>query len=262
MLGAMRFLKLFALLLSLCSGACAYRQHTTPLHLEGEPRLTSNERPANMYTFRLLSAQLPDRKLSGLTWDDDGSGPDPFVRLFIDGRMVWESEVKENQTAPEWNAVLPRNVVVAPNADFRLELWDFDTAISADPIGRIERSGLPPTVVPDAMARLQLDRGSMMVVMVTAPRAHRGVGLTVEVRPDAFKVLSVEPYSPAARAGVKVADQIVGIAGKRVGDMSEADAVSELSLASDRAYKLELADSEGANAREVALDKGYVWLTM
>lgn len=262
MLAAMRLLGPFALLLLLCTASCAYRHHTTPLHVEAEPRLQSDERPANMYTFRLLSAQVPDRKLSGLTWDDDGSGPDPFVRLYVGGRLVWESEVKENQTAPEWNAVLPRNVLVPPDADFRLELWDFDTAISADPIGRVERRGLPPTVLPDAMARLQLDRGAMMVVMVTAPRAHRGVGLTVEVRPDALKVLSVEPYSPAARAGLKMADQIVGIAGKRIEQMSEADAVSELSLASERGYQLRVADPEGKSEHDVTLDKGYVWLTM
>lgn len=262
MLAAMRFPWFLAVVLLAGTWSCAYRHHTTPLHLEAEQRLPSTERPANMYTFRVLSAQVPDRKMSGLTWDDDGSGPDPFVRLYVGGRLVWESEVKENQTAPEWNAVLPRNVVVQPGDAFRLELWDFDTAISADPIGRIERSGLPPTVLPDAMARLQLDRSALIVVMVTAPRAHRGVGLTVEVRPDALKVLSVEPYSPAARAGIKASDQIVAIAGKRVEQLSDADAVSELSLASERGYTLQVVDAEGANPRDVPLDKGYVWLTM
>lgn len=261
MLAAMRFLGPIALSFFLLS-SCAYRRHTTPLHLESEPRLAPEDRPANLYTFRLLSAQVPDRKLSGLSWDDDGSGPDPFARLYIDDRLVWESEVKQNQIGPEWNAVLPRNVAVSPQSDFRLELWDFDSAVSADPIGRIERRGLPTVVVPDAMARLPLDRGSLVVVMVTAPRPHRGVGVTVEVRPDALKVLSVEPYSPAARAGIKVSDLIVGIANERISHMTEADAISELSLASDRTYKLRVADAEGANEHDVALDKGYTWLTM
>jgi hypothetical protein len=55
---------------------------------------------------------------------------------------------------------------------------------------------------------------------------------------------------------------IVGIANERVSHMTEADAISELSLASDRTYKLRVADAEGGNEHEVALDKGYTWLTM
>ncbi|MGH8310493.1 MAG: PDZ domain-containing protein, partial [Steroidobacteraceae bacterium] len=200
--------------------------------------------------------------ISGLTWDDDGSGPDPFARLYVDGRLVWESEVQENKVAPEWNAVLPRNVVIPPDGEFRLELWDWDTAISADPIGRIERSGLPTTMVSDAIARLQLDNFVTIVAMVSAPRAHRGVGVTVEVRPDALKVLSVEPYSPAARAGIRTGDQIVGVANERVAQLAEADAMSELSLAAERSYKLTVADADGNNEREATLDKGYVWLVM
>jgi PDZ domain/C2 domain len=249
-------------LASLVLVGCAYRRHTTPLHLEPDARVPSKERPGHMYTFRLISARVDGQKISGLPWDDDGSGPDPFVRLHVAGRLIWESEVKENQVAPEWNAVLPRNVVIGPESPFRLELWDWDTAISADPIGRIERTGLPPTVVPDAIARLQLDNKGTAVVMITAPRAHRGVGVTVEVRSDALKVLAVEPYSPGARAGIKVGDLITGIASERVEHMDDADAMSELSMASERGYKLTVADAEGLNERDVILDKGYVWLVM
>ena len=44
--------------------------------------------------------------------------------------------------------------------------------------------------------------------------------------------------------------------------MAEADAISELSLASDRTYKLRVADEQGQNEHEVALDKSFTWLTM
>ena len=253
---------LFSCLLACALGACAYPRHTTPLNDAPGLKVPTEQTPGGMYTVRLLSAVAPPNKISGLAWDDDGTGPDLFARIYVDDRKVWESPVIENETKPQWNRVLPGNVIVPRASDFRLELWDYDTPVSADPIGRIEHRGLPPTAIPDAIARLQLDAGTMVVIMVSAPRPHRGVGLEVEVRPDALKVLSVEPYSPAARAGVKKGDHIVGIASERVAHMEEANKISELSLAAGRHAKLVVTDSNGKNEREVQLDGELIWLVL
>ena len=120
MLAAMRTLA-WLLLLATFTG-CAYQRYTTPVHAAPDVKLSSKDRPAQMYTFRLISADVPPTKISGLTWDDDGSGPDPFARLYVDNRLVWESPVIENQTRPEWNIVLPANVLIPSNSKFRLEL--------------------------------------------------------------------------------------------------------------------------------------------
>jgi hypothetical protein len=241
---------------------CAYPRHTTPLNAAPGIKVPSEQTPGGMYAFRLISAVAPQTKISGLGWDDDGTGPDLFARIYVDERKVWESPVIENDPTPTWNRVLPRNVIIPRNSDFRLELWDYDTAVSSDPIGRIEHRGLPTTAIPDAMARLQLDAGTMVVIMVSAPQPHRGVGLAVEVREDALKVLSVEPFSPAARAGVKKGDQIVGIASARVADMEEGAKISELSLAAGRHAKLAITDANGKNEREVQLDGELTWLVL
>jgi hypothetical protein len=260
MLAAMR-MQVLVCLLALFTG-CAYQRYTTPVHTTTDVKLSSKELPSQMYTFRLLSADVPPHKISGLTWDDDGTGPDPFARLFVNGRLVWESEVIENQVRPEWNVVLPHNVIVPSNAKFRLELWDYDTPVSADPIGAIERIGLPSSVVPEAIARIELDNRAMAAVMVGAPHASRGVGISVEARSDALKVYAVEPYSPASRAGIRVGQMIVGIGGQPVSQMDSNDALGRLALAADRDQKLSVADSDGKNPREIALDKGFLWLVM
>jgi Ca2+-dependent lipid-binding protein len=240
---------------------CAYPRYTTPLNTASEAKLSSKELPQQMYSFKLVSADVPQRKISGLTWDDDGSGPDTFARLYIDGRLVWESEVIEDQVHPAWNAVLPRNVLIPSSSKFRLELWDYDTPVSADPIGSIERVGLPTQVVPESQVRIELDR-AMAVVMAGAPHPHRGVGLSVEAHSDALKVYGVEPYSPASRAGIRVGQRIVGIGGQRVSAMESNDALGRLALAAERDQKLAVTDSDGHNEREVALDKGFIWLVL
>jgi len=244
------------------SFGCAYPRHTTPLNAAPGLKVPSEQTPGGMYTFRLISAVAPETKISGLGWDDDGTGPDIFARVYVDDRMVWESPKVENEPRPTWNRVLPHNVIIPKSSAFRLELWDYDTAVSADPIGRIEHRGLPPTAIPDAMARLQIDAGTMVVIMVSAPTPHRGVGLEVEVREEALKVLRVEPYSPAARGGIKKGDHIVGIANERVAHMAEGAKMSELSLAASRHAKLVVTDGNGQNEREVQLDGELTWLVL
>jgi hypothetical protein len=261
MLRAMQRLVWTSLALSLL-GACAYPRHTTNLAPLPPGRLDPSQQPKGMYTMRLIDATLTDRQLSGLPWDDDGSAPDPFVRLYIDHRMVWQSPVIHDAVNPEWNAVLPENVIVKPDSPFRLDVLDWDTAVSADPIARLDRMGLPVNALPDAIARVQIDPRVSVTMLVTAPRAYQGVGVRVELRPGQLVVIAVEPYSPAARAGIKVGEIIVGVGNERVSAMSDQEAASSLSLASERSHKLAVTDAEGKNEREVTLDKGYVWLVL
>src|SRR5262245_27834592 len=80
----------FAFALLLCANACAYRHHTTPLQTVPNPPRTSQEWPAGVYGLRLQQAEARQVKLSGLAWDDDGTLPDVFLRLFVDGRQIWQ----------------------------------------------------------------------------------------------------------------------------------------------------------------------------
>jgi hypothetical protein len=245
----------------LTANACAYRHHTTPLQTVPNPPRTSQEWPAGVYGLRLQQAEARQVKMSGLPWDDDGTLPDVFVRLYIDGRQVWQSEVAQDDDTAVWNVGLPKNVVIPKDAHIRIELWDWDTPVSADPMGHTERRGLP-NALPGTESRFVLNTSAVVTFMVAAPEPRRGVGISVELQPDALKVLTVEPYSPAARAGIKKGDRIVSIGHASVSELSEDKAASEISLAVDRQHTLGVTDSDGGNAREVKLDQGYVWLVM
>jgi hypothetical protein len=211
--------------------------------------------------LRLQQAEARQVKLSGLAWDDDGTLPDVFVRLYVDGRQIWQSEVVENDDTPVWNVGMPKNVIISKDALVRIELWDRDTPVSADPMGHVERRGLP-NALPGTESRFVLNTSAVVTLAVAVPEPRRGVGISVELQPDALKVLSVEPYSPAARAGIKKGDRIVSIGHARVSELSEDKAASEISLAVDRQHVLGVTDSNGGGEHEVKLDQGYVWLVM
>src|SRR5262245_32058653 len=112
-IGPLQVWQLFSCLIAVTAVVgCAYPRHTTPLNAAPGLKVPSEQVPGGMYTLQLISATAPPTKISGLAWDDDGSGPDLFVRLYVADRMVWESPVIENETKPQWNRVLPANVII------------------------------------------------------------------------------------------------------------------------------------------------------
>jgi len=244
------------------AAGCAYPRRSTTIHAAQLTREASTDLPEGLWSLTIMSAEVPREKRTGLDWDSDGTGPDPLVRLIVDGRLVWESPIKDNENSPEWNITLPRNVLIDRSNEVRLELWDRDQATAMDPIGFLVHRGLPGNALPDAVARVALDApGAVITMMVSKPRPHRGTGITLfELRPDAALLVSVEPLSPAARAGLVAGDWIVSIDGKPVEGLGD-EAVGMLSMASERGYTLIVRDSAGHD-RSVEMDHGFVWLTM
>jgi C2 domain len=254
-------LRVLPLCLSLVSIACAYPRRETMMHPAPPDRVRIEDRPKDMWTIQIVDAELPEFKAGGLPWDSDGTEPDPFVRIYVAKRLIWESPVRKDTRKPAWHFTLPRNVQIDESASFRVELWDHDTAVSADPAGAIQREGLPSTALPDALARLTLDNLGMLSMVASAPRAQQGAGLRFEVRSDALVVLDVEHFSPAFRAGILKGQRIVAIGPQRVSELGGDEAASDLSLANDRGTTLTIEDEKG-HERQVTLDKGFIWLVM
>lgn len=249
------------LCLAVVVSGCAYPRRSTSLTpaREGDTGLNA---PAHVWQVRFVSATIPPRRRGGMAWDEDGSGPDAFVRVYRGSEVVWESDVRPDALDPGFNQTLPRNLRVPPSEELRIELWDSDGGPSDDPIGVWRGQGLPPNALPDADARVNLEGGAAVMFRVMSPRAHRGLGIELyEVRSDALRVLEVIETSPAGRAGIEPGDAIVAIGGQRVDDMNEAQAASALSMAAERSQSLTVRKPSGQE-EQVDLDRGFVWLTM
>lgn len=241
--------------------SCAYPRRSTSL---SEVHTTGGGpgEPSNVYWMTIVSAQVPDRNRGNSNWDDGGGAPDPFVRVYRDEELVFESSTQDDTTDPAWNQTLPRNIEIPPSASFRLEVWDRD-AVGADPIGVYRGHGRPANALPGVEARILLEGESYLTIRLDEPHAHRGIGISAfEVRGSELVVVSVEEHSPAGRAGLVPGDRITAIGGRAVGELGQQQATGALSMAAERHQDLSVISSGQSQAHDVELDHGYVWLTM
>jgi hypothetical protein len=254
-------LVLVALVLpSLAVPGCAYPRRSTALSpvqaASGGPG-----QPSDVWSMRIVSAQIQPRNRGDSNWDDGGGLPDPFVRVYRDDVLVFESRTVDDSIAPVWNQDLPRNISMSSRASLRIEVWDRDD-VGGDPVGIYRGHGLPGNALPGVDARILLEGESYVTIRLDDPNAHRGVGITsFEVRGNELLVIEVEAHSPAGRAGIVVGDRIVTIGGRSVSELGSSQATGALSMAGERHQVLGVMDATG-DEREVELDHGYVWLTM
>lgn len=249
----------FAAVIALPS--CAYPRRATSLS-EVHSTAGGPGEPANVYAMTIVSAQVPERNRGNSNWDDGGGAPDPFVRVYRDDQLIFESSTADDTIAPVWNQELPHNIEIPPDCSFRLEVWDRD-AVGADPVGIYRGHGRPPNALPGVDARILLEGESYLTIHLGEPHAHRGIGISAfEVRGSELVVISVEAHSPAGRAGIVPGDRITSIGGRAVSELGQQQATGALSMAAERHQNLSVISAGQTQAREVELDHGYVWLTM
>jgi hypothetical protein len=242
--------------------SCAYPRRSTSLSVvRAGGADTSSSMPADVWQLTIVSGQVPQQSRGAIGWDGTDGLPDPFVRVYRNDELVYETSTLEDTLTPEWNVTLPRNFYAPRDATLRFEMWDRDE-VGEDPIGMYRNRGLPGNAVTDADARMLLDNGAQLVVRLAPAQAHRGLGINVyEVHEDALVVIEAETHSPAGRAGIVPGDAILAIGGQAVSALGPNRAPGALSMAGERHETLRVRNARG-DVREIELDRGYTWLTM
>jgi hypothetical protein len=254
---------IFPVLVSLVFLGCAYpRRGTSLVPVRSDlAAAASSSAPADVWSLVVVSAVVPPQSRGALAWDGSDGLPDPFLRVYRDDVLVFESPSVSDTLTPEWNVTLPRNFYAPGHASYRFELWDRDD-VGADPIGIYRNRGLPENLLPGADARVLMDSGAQLAMRLAPPVAHRGVGVRLyEVRGDVLVVLEVETHSPAGRAGIVSGDEIMAIGGRSISSLGQQGAPGALSMAADRGERIRVENARG-EVREVVFDAGLTWLTM
>ena len=244
-------------LLSLTLVACVHPQRSTSLSPVQD--VSNIQAPPDLIRLSFKSAVIPPRARGDQPWDEDGSPPDPFVRVYRNGELIYESDAASNSLQPRFEDAISENVILPRTAEVRIELWDSEDLRLPKPIGTWRGRGLPPTALPGADARITMEGTAELTFRVEPPEAFRGTGITrYELRRDELFVDAVIRFSPAGRAGLDHGDRIIAIDGQPIADLGQDPAASALSMASSRQTPMTVIHTDGRR-EDVRLDNGYVW---
>ena len=249
----------FSVLLLLALG-CArlYPRRSTPA-LPFNGQIASDDDPENLWRVRIVRAWIPGFK-NGAAWDDDGTAPDVVVRLLQNGKEVVTTPALQS-LEPRFDFVSSHNLLFSPDDDIKIEIRDADLA-SEDWIGDWKGRGLPKRLQAGADAHVSFGKGGVVVLRLERPSAYRGTGITTyEVRDDKVKIVALERFSPAGRAGLEPGDAITKIDAKDVTTYKQKQIESELALAYEKQLKLTIEKGDG-HTQEVTIDSGFMWPMM
>lgn len=106
----------------------------------GGDDVTDPEVFGRAWTFTVESATITATKSDGTAWDGDGSPPDPFVKVMLNGGLIATTPELEDTRTPSWDfATNP--VVIQAGDSLSLAIFDGDV-LSDDTIG----TGCPITL--------------------------------------------------------------------------------------------------------------------
>ncbi|MBW2458461.1 MAG: hypothetical protein JRI68_28435 [Deltaproteobacteria bacterium] len=170
--------------------------------------------PSGLLWMRPVAAVIPTRTAGGKLWDDVGGWPDAFVVVTVNDREVMRTEVATDTLKPKWSHP-GGNFEVPSRAELRVDVFDAD-ALEDIPVGSARFAS--PTQEELASGEIELDIGRRGLVRVAIgdPRAQLGLGFDYMLFKGQLLARQVLKHSPAGRSGMRVGDDIVSIAGKKV----------------------------------------------
>jgi hypothetical protein len=212
--------------------------------------------PSSVLWVRPTAAVIPTRTAGGKLWDDVGGWPDAFAVFTVNGREVMRTEVVTDSLKPKW-VYEGGNFEISAGAELRIDLFDAD-ALKDIPIGSARFSA--PTREELASGELELDIGRRGLVRLAIAEAQALLGLGFDymfVRGDCV-ARQVLKHSPAGRAGMRVGDQIVNIAGRKVKAMGPKDVMSAFNAVPAKGI-LVVVLHEGGTTQSMTLLEGPVY---
>jgi len=212
--------------------------------------------PDGLLWMRPVAAVIPTRTAGGKLWDDVGGWPDVFVVLTVNDREVMRTEVATDTLKPKWTHG-GGNFEVPPRAELRVDVFDAD-ALKDIPVGTARFA--PPTQEELAGGELELDIGrrGLVRLAIGKPRAQIGLGFDYMMFKGQLLARQVLEHSPAGRKGMRVGDEIVAIAGKKVKTLTPFGIKSAFNAVPPEGIEV-VVQHEGGTTESMRLAEGAVY---
>jgi hypothetical protein len=253
-----RLLVACALMLSACPAI--YPELATNLHRAPPDRPLDPPPPEDLRWIRIVSARIPDRTRDGRTWDQLlGSLPDPYAKLFVNGKEIIKTPVQADTLEPTWPTGPRGNFRVAREDQLRVELWD-SSPINDQPIGVREIGRVSEDQRLSKQVRVELEGGGEVVIAFEPAHAMLGLGLWYELRAETVYISRMLEQSPAERAGLIKGDQVVKIGGRPVDTLTTDQIRSAFNSVPASGLQLEVTHPDGATTN-ITLREGPIYPT-
>jgi len=175
--------------------------------------------PSSVVWLRIASAHVPPAWPNGNPWDEDGSGPDPYVVLTVNGEKLLQSSVANDTTDPKWKHGPRGNYEIPDGAKVRLEVFD-DDRVGGQSIAAAEVSPPRADETKDGIETFDLGGGARVGLAVEPAHPLWGLGFDYKLILGTCRITSVFTHGPAGRIGMRAGDELVEVGGAKVEDMS------------------------------------------
>ena len=177
--------------------------------------------PPDLLYIEFEKATIPSKTRDGRNWDSvGGSLPDPIAKLFVNDDEIIVTPVQANTLNPTWPNQKRGNYRIAEDARLRVELWD-SNPLNNRPICRQDVRELHSHLSDSGSLEVTCDSGAYVKILAQPAHGKLGLGFSYEIRTDEVFIARVWSESPAARAGIKRGDQVIGVMGEPVKGMNE-----------------------------------------
>lgn len=215
-----RFARAGLLVLALLATACtpggkplwATRLQPAPPAVSLDPKP-----PSQLVWIHAESAAIPDKAVGGEPWDDDDSGPDPFLVVIANDKEVLSFSSVADSFTPTWGSQPGGNIALDKLRSLRIELRDAD-GLNSQLIGSAK---LTPDGMSGGLAARTIALRPRGRVKLAIEPAHALIGLGLDYRRYEGGVIITDTlsYGPADRVGIRPGDTFVKLAGKKVSGM-------------------------------------------
>lgn len=201
--------------------------------------------------------EVPPKTRDGRRWRDSKSGaPNPFAIVFVNGRELLRTESRSDTFRPRWDDAPRGNFRFNAGDRIRVELWD--AGLVNHPICVRELGPVSETWAEAGRVDARCADDGRLTLRWEPAHGRHGYGFSYEFRTYDVFVSRVSAESPAARAGLRVGDQLVSLGGRPVQGMKSGEVQSYLNAPRAEGVRIGVRRADGT-AADIALKEGAIY---